>query len=388
MKEKVMKHRLFFTLIAALFLMASCGTDNDVDPSVVVFDTTSPERNSFDQWLQDNYNKPYNINFIYRYIDKETDQAYNVVPAEYDKAKALAIMIKHVWLDAYAEAVGEDFIKTYTPRVYQLIGSAEYSSGGNNSIKLGTAEGGLKVTVFRVNAINPSNPWIDQESIFPNTSADNPMDMNFWFFHTLHHEFCHILTQTKNYSTEFQTISSGDYQTTNWVNVDDSEAPAMGFTSGYGSSEYNEDFAEIYAYYVTHTPETFEKLLQAAIIETDVQATDNNGNPIYKKDSQGNYIPQTDDNGNIVYQRDPETGKIVYTKDADGNYIPVPAYVPEMKKDYTAYNKLVAKFNILHDYFRLTWGIDLEKLRDVVLKRSKEVENGVDISDNKMCVIK
>lgn len=70
MRVIIMKHRIFFILIAALFLMTSCGTDNDVDPSLMVFDTTSPERNSFDQWLQDNYTKPYNINFIYRYIDK------------------------------------------------------------------------------------------------------------------------------------------------------------------------------------------------------------------------------------------------------------------------------------------------------------------------------
>ena len=53
----------------------------------------------------------------------------------------------------------------------------------------------------------------------------------------------------------------------------------------------------------------------------------------------------------------------------------------EMEKDYTWYNKLVQKFNIVYDYFEKSWGIDLDKLREVVLRRSKEVEKGVD-TDN------
>lgn len=375
-----MKYKRIIIMLAAAGLMTACGTDNDVDPSYSAFNIEAPERSVFDNWLLENFTKPYNINVIYRYNDSETNNSYNVIPADLDKAKALSVMIKHVWLDAYAEAVGETFIKTYSPRVYQLIGSAEYSSG-NNEMVLGTAEGGLKVTVFRVNAITPDNPWIDQDSWYPNTTASNPMDLNYWFFHTMHHEFCHILTQTKNYSTEFQTISAGDYQTTNWVNVKNEEAPAKGFTSGYGSKEYNEDFAEIFSFYVTHSKAAFEELLANAIVETDIVATDSKGNVVYKKDAEGNLIPQTDANGNIVYQTDAD-GNIVYTKvtaeDGTESYEPVPAYETEMEKDYTWYNKLVQKFNIVYDYFEKSWGIDLDELREVVLRRSKEVEKGVD----------
>ena len=379
-----MKYKKLLYLLMAAGLMSACGTDNDVDPSYSAFDTEIPTRSAFDNWLLENYTKPYNINFIYRYNDSETDNSYNVIPAELDKSKALAVMIKHVWLDAYAEALGEDFIKAHSFRVFQRIGSAEYSSGGSHDMVLGTAEGGLKVTVFRVNAITPDDPWIDQDSYFPNTTASNPMDLNYWFFHTMHHEFCHILTQLKNYSTEFQTVSTSDYQTTNWVNVDDWEAPAMGFTSGYGSKEYNEDFAEIYSFYVTHTEAAFEELLAAAIVDTDTPATDSNGNPVYKKDANGNLIPQTDDNGNIVYETD-ANGNVVYQKvtAADGTvtYEPLPAYEREMEKDYTYYNKLVQKFNIVYDYFANSWGIDLDALREIVLRRSAEVEKGIDIEN-------
>jgi substrate import-associated zinc metallohydrolase lipoprotein len=382
-----MKYKKLFLMLAAVGLMTACGTDNDVDTSYSAFDISTTDRSAFDNWLMENYIKPYNINFIYRYIDSETDNSYNVIPADEDKAKALAVMIKHVWLDAYREAVGEEFIKTYSPRIYQLIGSAEYSSGGDNSMVLGTAEGGMKVTVFRVNSITPDNPWIDQDSWYPNTVASDPMDLNYWFFHTMHHEFCHILTQKKNYSTEFQTVSSGDYQTTNWVNVDDEDAPAMGFTSGYASKEYNEDFAEIFSFYVTHSPEAWADLLKHAIVETDVVARDKNGNVVYKKDADGNLIPQVDDNGKVIYQKD-ANGNVVYTavKAEDGTvtYVPAPSYEPEMEMDYTNHDKLVQKFNLVYDYFANAWGIDLDHLRDVVLSRSKEVEKGIDIVNLKI----
>jgi substrate import-associated zinc metallohydrolase lipoprotein len=88
--------------------------------------------------------------------------------------------------------------------------------------------------------------------------------MNYWFFHTMHHEFCHILTQTKNYDLDFQTISAGTYHSADWVNVKDKQAVTEGFVTGYASGEYNEDFAETYATYITLTDEAWGKVLEAA----------------------------------------------------------------------------------------------------------------------------
>ncbi|MBO6253832.1 MAG: hypothetical protein J6O49_09320, partial [Bacteroidaceae bacterium] len=138
---------------------------------------------------------------------------------------------------------------------------------------------------------------------------------------------------------------------------------------------------EIYSFYVTHTQAAFQKLLNAAIVETDTPATDANGNPVYKKDADGNLIPQTDADGNIIYQTD-ANGQPVYSKvtadDGTVTYVQVPAYEREMEKDFTNYNKLVQKFNIVYDYFTNSWGIDLDTLREIVLRRSKEVEKGID----------
>lgn len=254
---KNIKFLILVSILAAVF--TSCRKD-EVD-SDSIFDTTPPVRTEFDKWLLKNYTEPFNINLIYRYVDRETSGSYNVIPAEESKARALAIMIRHIWLDAYKEALSETFIKTYSPRVIQLIGSPQYN--GTGSMTLGIAEGGLKISLLNVNSIDPDNIYIDTENAIAEQSH-RPIDLNYWFFHTMHHEFCHILTQTKDYPTDFNTVSAGTYIPTDWHNKSDAEMIPEGFVSAYASEETNEDFAECYSYYVTHSEAAWQALLTRA----------------------------------------------------------------------------------------------------------------------------
>ena len=208
-----MKHIGLVLLFAATVAFTGCNED-DLSPTSVINinnpqdNEDSEESKSFDAWLDKNYTQEYNIRFQYRYNDKETDLTYNVIPASFAESKALARLIQHIWLEVYAEAVGKEFIKTYSPRVIQLIGSYEYNANG--SIVMGTAEKGLKIMLYGVNNLDIDNPRINVDNPYEEKEA-KPIDLNYWFFHTMHHEFCHILTQTKNYSPDFQTISSGRY---------------------------------------------------------------------------------------------------------------------------------------------------------------------------------
>ena len=182
-----------------------------------------------------------------------------------------------MWLDAYSEVFdsiykredpatyyegkGRNFLKKYSPRQMQLIGSNEYSP--NETIILGTAEGGLKIMLYGVNRLDIDNPSINVENPYANPS-EVPIDMNRWFFHTMHHEFCHILTQQKNSSTDYQTITGGSYHSQDWGNLEDTAVVKEGFVTAYASSEYNEDFAEMYATYVTMTPSAWDMILAKA----------------------------------------------------------------------------------------------------------------------------
>ena len=229
-----MKKIKVFILLALALAAVSCS-EEDLD-SKSIFDTSSPERNAFETWILNNYTEPYNIDLKYRFEDIESDMKYNVTPAAYDKSVALAKLVKYLWIEAYEELVGQEFVATYCPKVLHFVGSPEYEMSGGSMV-LGTAEGGLKITLFNANGLNPENP--DAEIL------------NEWYFKTMHHEFAHILHLTKNYSTDFNTISAGKYTGPSWMNITDQEARQMGFVSNYASTETQEDFVETIAIYVT-----------------------------------------------------------------------------------------------------------------------------------------
>jgi substrate import-associated zinc metallohydrolase lipoprotein len=88
--------------------------------------------------------------------------------------------------------------------------------------------------------------------------------LNYWFFKTMHHEFAHILHQTKPYPTDFNEISAADYQSESWVNITDQEALELGFISDYASRETQEDFVELIANYITHDQAWWDAQLVAA----------------------------------------------------------------------------------------------------------------------------
>lgn len=230
-----MKYIKYITLV----LFFACGvcscSDDDLD-NKSIFSTDSPQRNDFDIWLLNNYVFPYNIDFKYRMEDKESDHDYNLTPAEYNKSIAMAKLVKFLWIDSYIEIMGDrEFICTYGPKMIHLIGSPAYDEG---QITLGTAEGGLKVTLYNVNALEPTNPDIEV--------------LNFWYFKTMHHEFAHILHQTIEFQKEFYEVSTGRYTGAGWVNITDEQALKRGFITNYASTEVHEDFAETIANFVTH----------------------------------------------------------------------------------------------------------------------------------------
>ena len=206
----------------------SCSDNDPDDPTI--FPVTTPQRDSLDLWLQKNYTSPYNIDFKYKMEDIESDYQYTLTPADSAKSAKLAIIIKYLWLDSYTEVLGPDFVKHNVPRVIHLIGSPAYNSNG--TVVLGTAEGGLKVTLYQVNSLTDA-------------MLESYASMTEYYFHTMHHEFTHILNQKKPYDTSYNKITESGYVSGNWYQVQDSVAHGKGFVTPYAMSEGLEDFAEM-----------------------------------------------------------------------------------------------------------------------------------------------
>lgn len=226
----------------------SCS-DEDLtkEPSNIV--TPNTEINEFDLWLTANFQKPYNIDFKYRYEHIEGNYNYYLVPARYEDAITMAHLIKYMCIEAYNEVADPDFTCSYFPKMFYTVGEWEYNNNG--TFVLGSAEGGRKIFLAGLN-------YLPQ-------SITNPERLNEYYFKTIHHEFTHILNQTKSIPAAYQTVTFSGYVSDMWSEPPYNETYLEnGFISNYAQHSYQEDFAEMVSIYVTNTPAYWDRLVSGA----------------------------------------------------------------------------------------------------------------------------
>lgn len=243
------KHIFGLLMLATPLMTFTACSDDDPDTSFSVITTGNTEQNDFDRWISANYNEPYNIAFKYRYEDIEGDFDYYLVPARYEDAVTMAHLVKYLCVETYNEVAGTDFTCRYFPKMFFTVGEWEYKNNG--TFILGTAEGGLKIFLAGLNYL----PEI----------VNNPAMLNYYYIKTIHHEFTHILNQTKAMPSDFQTVTSTGYVADSW-----SEEPfnanylQRGFISSYAQHSYQEDFAEMMSIYITNDAATWQAYLDEA----------------------------------------------------------------------------------------------------------------------------
>lgn len=293
-----MKKLILLTLSVLALAAVSCDYDNP-DPDKSIIEESTHKNNEFDDWLDINYVYPYNIDFKYRMEDIESDMNYTLVPARVNCSVAMAHLLKYLCLEAYDEVAGVDFTRKYFPKQVHLIGSPAYNNNG--TMVLGVAEGGKKITLYNLNSL-------------PNV-MNNVEILNEWYFSTIHHEFTHILHQTKPYEAAFKAISGTDYVADYWNEEPyDEDYLERGFITSYAQKNADEDMAEMVSKYITNDDKYWNSRLDAA-------------------GTEGASI-------------------------------------------------IMAKFNFIRKYLSSEWGIDIDGLRSVILRREAEVISGkIDLSD-------
>lgn len=269
--------KLLYTLCASAMLVgfAACSEDK-LGPSI--FPETNDELDStsysykFDKFLETNYLLKYNLDFRYRMEDVGSNLDYNLVPASYQTAVDLALLAKYLWFDVYEKLAGDpEFLQKYGPRIIHLIGSPAFNPTFGTMI-LGTAEGGIKITLYRVNYLNPTD--VDQ--------------LNNYYFKTMHHEFGHILHQQKLYPNEFRLISS-DYDPSSWQDKNFAQVLSMGHMTPYSTNMIADDWVELIANYLVRSDAWLDRAMWIA--ERDWHDKDGSGN---KKISSAYYYYATD----------------------------------------------------------------------------------------------
>lgn len=238
--------------MAAVALMSvtfsACESD-DPDPSITVIPDEATNPTELDAWLEHNFNLPYNIDFKYRYEDVEGDFDFYLVPAKYDDAIVMAHLLKYLCVETYNEVAGTDFTRRYFPKMFYTVGEWEYRNNG--TIVLGTAEGGRKIFLAGLNYLT--------------SRLGNAEQLNHYYFKTIHHEFTHIMNQTKPIPSDFQLVTGSGYVADMWNEAPfNSEYLQNGFVSAYAQHSYTEDFAEMLSIYITNPESYWTSMLNSA----------------------------------------------------------------------------------------------------------------------------
>lgn len=313
-----MKKYILPFIILAAFTAVSCQQEMLKEESVIKDSTV--EMNDFDYWLEANFLKPYNIEFKYRYAMNESEKGYWTVPADIDASIIYAHLVKYLCVDTYDEIAGIDFTRAYFPKMFFLIGTWEFKNNG--SYILGTAEAGKKIMLSGVNEIPL---WFEAHEQGRITDEELAEGLSSQYIKTIHHEFTHILNQTKSYPETFGTITSTTYVGDACFDTD-SNWLGRGYITAYAQSEHREDFAELLSEYITHDAAWWTAQLKEAREQHDA---------VLQKDPNAPYGDET----------------------------------------------ITSKMEIVAAYMQDSWGINVDDLRDILNRRFKDVTlNRVDLN--------
>lgn len=404
---------LYMTSVVVLFVgFTSCGSDDNFTESIYDTTKTAVDPNAttadFDQWVYDNFTKPYNVEVQYKFNLPASDYDYQLAPASYEKSQLLAHFIRYLFYDVYSKFVGEQFMKQYGPRIFHFIGSSGYSPQTGTEV-LGLASGGVKITLYNVNEMKEYAPGV----IY---TAEDVESMNEKCFHTMHHEFSHILHQTKTYPVSFGQVTSGTYDPIDWHERDSVSTHQMGYVTHYASSATYEDFVETLSCIITDTDyrwmmriinacspgfrsgdkEAVLELVSNLGIDPDQPGVHWNNFSLYDELEYNTESRTYEPNDNIyldVHRRlgNSATHQYQIYDFESGRY--VNQYDYKLKKTFTSFrdfldwvkvtsdesitgiNAMMKKISIATAWHNERWGLETFKLRQEVRERQNDINN-------------
>lgn len=364
---------LFMTMLATVCAggFTACSED-DFGESIFNIPSGNIDMTSYtaplDSFVKKSFLMPYNVDFKYKMEDISSDVTKNLVPASYQKCKEMAVLTKYLWYDIYRENVGnsvqdgELLMKKYSPRIIHLVGSKNVNPNTGTEV-LGETANGIMITLFRGNTLDV-----------------NDMDYsNEYFFKTMHHEFGHMLCSNHVVPTEYRSLTSGTYDALSWQETCDSVALGQGYISQYSRNNYEDDFVEMFAVFLTSTDKQWQDRLNTskwAWEEKEVMydywqklrrmtpaegidsigylkavSEKNDGKcTVVRKIIKREVLDDNEDSSVYAHAVPNEDGSIAYL--GDGGY------------DY-----IMTKFDILNKYLIENYNIDIYRLREAINRR-------------------
>lgn len=236
-----------------LLLLAACGKEEKIkDTPILGLGGDTWVSGPIDDWLKKEFLDPYNIEVKYRWDPYELNYVKSIVPIREEKIQPSMSSVREIWIKPYVKVAGESFIKKYAPKQFVLAGSAEWNNDG--TIVLGQAEGGRKIVLLLLNEFDPKDrPQVER------------------MLHTMHHEFAHILHQTKLYPLEWKALNP-EWYTATWFNNTDEIAHQQGLISAYAKANADEDFVETVSFLLVYGQAHFDSVVNKENVPAKAKA--------------------------------------------------------------------------------------------------------------------
>lgn len=252
-----------FAAMTALVVLSSCYEE---DPLNVPVTQTPISDDPIELYIQENFIEKYGVAVRFKYVDRYVDPTKRVVPPRRELVIPMLEFLTDLWIEPWIDVPnGEKFFKKHVPAEMVFIGSPIFNDDG--TVTLGTADAGARVTLTEVNYIDINDQaWVLRQ------------------LGTIYHEFAHIVHQRYNLPPNWENISPAGYTSAgSWYNLSDDDALRRGFVSPYGTSSFNEDFAEFVAF-LLFEPNFYEKYYDdEANCTTAACAERNNGRALLRK---------------------------------------------------------------------------------------------------------
>ena len=217
--------------ILLLIALIGCSKEDSIGESELFVEKVI--ENSTDKYIYETFTEPYNMVINYRWSGNEVDFSKILLPPNIEKVQPLCELINEIWIKPYVDLAGDLFVKKYIPKQILLVGSENFNSDGSTTE--GQAEGGRKISIFAVNQFDINNKELLKRQ-----------------FGTLHHEFGHILHQSKMFTPAFEQICKSKY-TSKWFDTSEKDALDKGFVSAYAMESPAEDFVETIAFMLVNS---------------------------------------------------------------------------------------------------------------------------------------
>ncbi|KAA5544193.1 zinc-binding metallopeptidase [Adhaeribacter rhizoryzae] len=240
---KINKLPLLLLLFMAGFITACSEDDDNLDMPITGLGGDSWVKGPVDNWIDENYLKPYNIEVKYRFDRYELALDKVLTPPREDKIIPVMETIKKTWIEPFEQEGGANFIKSLAPRQFVLVGSPQFNTDG--TITLGTAESGRKIILYVINDFDKKDKFQVKQML-----------------QTIHHEYGHILHETIMFPAEYASITPA--YTANWFDYSLADARSRGFVSQYARNNVKDDFVEMIALMLTEGRTGFNTMVNSA----------------------------------------------------------------------------------------------------------------------------